>query len=169
MCLAAAATETQRLSCLYNDFLFSKMLVDAGIDVRFKSYAYRWDHSYAEQMHSKYMVVDGKELFTGSWNHSMNSEQATFENELHVFGAQYAPLVSQFAQNFDAIWDVHRSDLAALRTRITTDATIPLVFAPMALTYQEFGDLRALIRANCTGVDSDDFRNSPGAHRTCAR
>jgi phosphatidylserine/phosphatidylglycerophosphate/cardiolipin synthase-like enzyme len=168
-CLAAATTDTQRTNCLYNDFLFSKMLVDAGIDLRFKSYAYRWDFTYAEQMHSKYMVVDGKELFTGSWNHSMNSEQATFENGLHLFGAAYGGVVSQFAQNFNTIWDTNRSKLAPLRTTISTSSTIPLIYPSMALTYQEYTDLKTLIRANCTVADSDEYRNNAGAHRTCPR
>jgi phosphatidylserine/phosphatidylglycerophosphate/cardiolipin synthase-like enzyme len=168
-CLAAAVTETQRLNCLYNDFLFSKMLVDAGIDLRFKSYAYRWDYTYAEQMHSKYMVVDGKELFTGSWNHSMNSEQATFENGLHLFGSAYSGVVSQFAQNFNTIWDTNRSALAPLRTTISTSATIPLIYPSMALTYKEYTDLKTLIRANCALADSDEYRSNAGAHRTCPR
>jgi phosphatidylserine/phosphatidylglycerophosphate/cardiolipin synthase-like enzyme len=137
--------------------------------VRFKSYAYRWDHSYAAQMHSKYMIVDGKEVLTGSFNASMNSEQATFESGLHVFGTAFAPLVSKFEQNFTAMWDVNRAALAGLRTKITNDATFPIVFPSMALTYQEFGDLRALIRANCATVDSTEFRDNPAAHRSCTR
>jgi phosphatidylserine/phosphatidylglycerophosphate/cardiolipin synthase-like enzyme len=168
-CLAAATTETQRLNCLYNDYLFSKMLVDAGITVRFKSYAYRWDFTYAMQMHSKYLVVDGKELLTGSFNASMNSEQATFESGLHVFGAPYAPLIAKYEQNFTTIWDTGRSLLAGLRTQIMNDATIPIVFPSMALTYQEFGDLRALIRSACPAVDSTDFRDNAAAHRTCTK
>jgi phosphatidylserine/phosphatidylglycerophosphate/cardiolipin synthase-like enzyme len=168
-CLAAATTDAQRRTCLYNNYLFSKMLVDAGITVRFKSYAYRWDHSYAAQMHSKYMVVDGKELFTGSWNHSMNSEQATFENSLHLFGAKHASTVGAFTQNFDTIWNTGAGKLSALRSKIMADSTIPIVFESMALTYQEFGDLRALIRAQCPLVDSDEFRTNASAHRTCTK
>jgi len=168
-CLAAATTELQRLNCLYNDFLFSKMLVDAGITVRFKSYAYRWDYTYAFQMHSKYMIVDGKEVLTGSFNASMNSEQATFESGLHVFGTQFAGLVAKYEQNFTSMWDTGRSELAGLRAKIMNDATFPIVFPSMALTYQEFGDLRALIRTNCSTVDSDEFRNNAAAHRICMR
>jgi phosphatidylserine/phosphatidylglycerophosphate/cardiolipin synthase-like enzyme len=168
-CLAAATTDTQRIDCQYNDFLFSKTLVDAGIDVRFKTCAYRWDYTYAEQMHSKYLLVDGNELLTGSWNDSMNSEQGTFENELHVFGDTYAPLLGQYTQNFDKIWDTNRTSLDPLRTTISTSSTIPLVFPSMALTYQEFGDLRTLIRTNCTAADSTEFRDNPGSHKTCAR
>ncbi len=168
-CLVSATTELQDLDCRYNDFLFSKMLVDAGITVRFKSYAYRWNASYASQMHSKYMVVDGKELLTGSFNASMNSEQDTFESGLHVFGAAFAPFVSKYDQNFATIWDTGRGQLAGLRAQIASASTFPLVFPSMALTYQEFGDLRALIRANCSAADSPDFRTNSGAHRTCTR
>ncbi|NVB81328.1 MAG: hypothetical protein HOV81_23230 [Kofleriaceae bacterium] len=168
-CLGGATTSTAERNCRYNDYLFSKLLVEAGIDVRFKSYAYRWDHSYADQMHSKYMVVDGKELITGSFNHSMNSEQATFESAMHVWGASYAAFVGKYTANFDKIWDTNRDALAGLRTKIGNDAVIPLVFEPMALTYQELGDLRALIRTNCTAADSAEFRASPAAHRFCNR
>jgi phosphatidylserine/phosphatidylglycerophosphate/cardiolipin synthase-like enzyme len=168
-CLAGATTDTQRTNCLYNDFLFSKMLVDAGIDLRFKSYAYRWDFTYAEQMHSKYMVVDGKEVLTGSWNHSMNSEQATFENGLRLYGAAYAGVISQYASNFDTIWDTNRSKLAPLRSTISTSSSIPLIYPSMALTYDEYTDLKTLIRANCTVADSDEYRSNAGAHRTCPR
>jgi len=168
-CIAAATTETQRLNCLYNDFLFSKMLVDAGITLRLKSYAYRWDYTYAFQMHSKYMVVDGKEVLTGSFNASMNSEQATFESGLHIFGTQFSALISKYEQNFTSIWDTGRTELAGLRTKIMNDATIPIVFPSMALTYQEFGDLRALIRTSCPAVDSAEFRDNAAAHRTCTK
>ena len=168
-CLATATTELQRFKCMHNSFLFSKALVDAGIPVRFKSYAYRWDHSYAAQMHSKYMVVDGAEVLTGSFNASMNSEQATFESGLRVYGPAYAPLVAQFEQNFAAMWDADRDLLEPLRAKIESDSTIPIVFPAMALTYDEFGDLRALIRASCPAVDSDAFRTNAAGHRTCTK
>jgi phosphatidylserine/phosphatidylglycerophosphate/cardiolipin synthase-like enzyme len=170
-CLAAATTATQTRDCEYNNYLFSKMVADAGIDVRFKSYAYRWDATYAIQQHSKYMVVDGKELITGSYNLSMNSEHDTFENAIHVTGAQYAPLVAEFEHNFATIFDTGRAEdlLAALRTKVTNDAVIPMVFDPMALTWSELDQLRTLIRQNCSAADSTDFRDNPPAHRTCTR
>lgn len=170
-CQARATTPGQQRDCLANDFLFARALVDAGIDVRFKSFAYRWDASYAAQMHSKYMVVDGKELISGSYNLSMNSEQATFENALHVTGPQFTGLLGKFEANFAKIWDTARADnkLAQLRQTIATSPTIPLVFEPMALTYSEFEALRAHIRANCTLADSADYRANATAHRTCPR
>jgi phosphatidylserine/phosphatidylglycerophosphate/cardiolipin synthase-like enzyme len=170
-CLAAATTDNAKRDCLASDFLFSKTLVDAGIDVRFKSFAYRWDHSYAAQMHSKYMVIDGSELISGSYNLSMNAEQATFENALHLIGEPHREVLDAFDQNFDMIWETARAAdlLASLRTKIASDPIIPLVFPSMALTWQEFDELRTLIRANCTQVDSPEFRSNPAAHKTCPR
>ena len=170
-CQARATTPGAQRDCLANDFLFSRALVNANIDVRFKSFAYRWNASYAAQMHSKYMIVDGKQLISGSYNLSMNAEQATFENALHVTGPQFASLVGKFEANFATIWDTARAEnkLATLRSTVATAATIPLVFDPMALTYAEFEALRAHIRANCTVVDSAEYRSNATAHRTCPR
>jgi phosphatidylserine/phosphatidylglycerophosphate/cardiolipin synthase-like enzyme len=168
-CLAGATTDTQKRDCMYNDFLFGKTVVDAGIDTRFKAYSYRWDHTYAAQQHSKYMVIDGKEVFSGSFNLSMNSENGTFENALHVTG--YPALVAGFEANFASIWETGRADdlLGKLKTQVTTNASIPLIFPSMALTWSEYDALKKLIRANCTQADSTEFRANPAAHRTCAR
>lgn len=171
-CLATAGTDPHAIfDCKARDFLFSKALIDAGIDVRFKSFAYRWDASYAVQMHSKYTIIDGKELYTGSYNLSMNSEHDTFENVVHLKGTAYAGLIAKYEQNFSTMRELGRSDgaLAALRQQIQTASSIPLVFPPLSLTWQEFGDLRTLIRANCPAADSTDYRENPGAHRTCPR
>ncbi|MDQ3297708.1 MAG: phospholipase D-like domain-containing protein [Myxococcota bacterium] len=170
-CIASATTPAAVRDCSYNNFLFSKALVDAGIDVRFKSYAYRWDHSYAPQMHSKYVIIDSKELLSGSYNLSMNAEHATFENALHASGPQFEPLLAAFEQNFTTMWNTSRAgtELAALREQIATASSIPLVFPSIALTYAEFDSLRALIRQHCPLADSTEYRSAPAAHRFCPR
>jgi len=170
-CQAAATTPAALRDCSYNDFLFSKALVDAGIDVRFKVYSYRWDASFAAQMHSKYIVVDGNELLSGSYNLSMNSEHDTFENALHLTGPQFKPLIAQFEANFGGMFETRRAGttLADLRNQISTSATIPLAWDPVALTWAEFDGLRTLIRSNCTLADSQEFRDNPAAHKTCPR
>ncbi len=171
LCRQNATTPARQWNCESKDFLFGKLVGDAGIDVRYKTYAYRWDYSYALQMHHKVMIVDGSELFTGSYNLSMNAEQATFENLIHLRGASYAPVVAAFEREFDRLWGTGRNPdlLPGLRSRIATAATIPLVFDSMALTWQEVTDLRTLTRANCIAVDSAAFRDDPAGHRTCAR
>jgi phosphatidylserine/phosphatidylglycerophosphate/cardiolipin synthase-like enzyme len=171
-CLSTAGTDERKIfDCKSRDFLFAKALVDAGIDVRFKSFSYRWDASYAVQMHSKYIIIDGAELYTGSYNLSMNSEQSTFENVVHLQGNDYAALISKYEQNFVMMRELGRSTgaLATLRNTIQTASSIPLVFPPLSLTWQEYGDLRTLIRANCPLVDSTDYRTNPAAHKFCPR
>ena len=74
--------------CLDNDFLFGYQVGDAGIDVRYKYYAYRWDYTYAPQMHHKFMAVDGTTLYSGSYNLSDNAEHDTFENMMVLEGAR---------------------------------------------------------------------------------
>ncbi len=168
-CEASATTPTAVRNCSEKDFLWSKSLVDAGIEVRFKSFAYRWDHSYAAQMHSKYMVIDGNQLISGSYNLSMNSEHSTFENALHLTGPQFKPLIQKFEDNFSDILVTGDGLLDALRTKISTAPTFPIVFDSMALSWSEFDQLRVLIRQNCPAIDSPEFRSNPSAHRTCTR
>jgi phosphatidylserine/phosphatidylglycerophosphate/cardiolipin synthase-like enzyme len=170
-CRESATTPSQRWNCESHDFLFGKLLGDAGITVRYKTYAYRWDYNYAVQMHHKFLVIDGTDLFTGSYNLSMNAEQATFENLVHLRGATYAPVVAAFEREFDRLWNTGRNPdhLPGLRSTIATATSIPLVFGSMALSWQEVTDLRTLVRANCTVVDSTEYRENPNAHRTCPR
>lgn len=170
-CLAEATTDSQRFDCENKEFLWSRTVLLSGIDVRFKSYAFRWDHSYAVQMHDKYMVIDGEKLFSGSFNLSMNSEHDTFENCVVMEGAEFADVISAYEANFAAIWETGRADdlLTGLQGEIATADTIPIVFDSMALTWQEFTDLRALITENCTQVNSDEFRKNAAAHKVCPR
>ena len=170
-CLAGADTDSERFDCENKEFLWSRTVLLSGIDVRFKSYAFRWDHSYAVQMHDKYMVIDGQRLFSGSYNLSMNSEHDTFENCVVMDGAEFADIISAYEANFAAIWETGRADdlLSDLRETISTASTIPIVFDSMALTWQEFTDLRSLIMENCTQVNSDEFRRNAAAHKVCPR
>jgi phosphatidylserine/phosphatidylglycerophosphate/cardiolipin synthase-like enzyme len=170
-CRANATTPARLWNCESKDFLFGKQIGDAGIVVRYKTYAYRWDYNYAVQMHHKFLLIDGQELFTGSYNLSMNAEQATFENLVHLRGATYAPVVAAFEREFERLWNTGRNPdrLPGLRSTIGSATTIPLVFDSMALSWQEVTDLRTLVRANCTVVDSTEYRENPAAHRTCPR
>jgi len=101
----------------------------------------------------------------------MNSEQATFENALHVTGAAYAPLIARYEENFATMFDTGRvtHQLDQLQQEVKTATTIPLVFDSMALTWSELDQLRRLIRENCADADSQAFRDNPLAHKTCTR
>jgi phosphatidylserine/phosphatidylglycerophosphate/cardiolipin synthase-like enzyme len=170
-CIANAPTEAKKRECTDKGFLFGYQVGESGIEVRYKYYAYRWDHGYAPQMHHKYMVVDGKRLFSGSYNLSDNAEHDTFENMTLWEGEQYAALVSSYEANFESIWKTGRDDnkLAALTDKVEHAPTIPLVFDPMALTWSEITTLKSKIRSNCAAADSQAYRENPGAHMSCPR
>ena len=171
-CLAAAGTsESKKRSCLDKGFLFGLEVGKAGADVRYKYYAYRWDVTYAKQMHHKYMVVDGTDLYTGSYNLSDNAEHNTFENMFVFKGATYAALAAAYEQNFSTIRETGRAEgkLADLIETVENESTIPIVFEPMALTWQEITDLKAKIRSECPAVDSTEYRSNAAAHQTCTK
>jgi len=171
-CIVAAGTSAAQLrNCMDRGFLYGYSLDQAGIDVRYKYYSYRWHYTYAVQMHHKYMIIDGEELWTGSYNLSDNAEHNTFENMVVLSGQTYAGVVASYEANFEALWQTqrNRSTYADLLSEVATAPTIPLVFTPMALTWGEVTDLKAAIRDNCGAINSEAFRTRPEAHRWCER
>jgi phosphatidylserine/phosphatidylglycerophosphate/cardiolipin synthase-like enzyme len=169
-CLAAATgSEARTRACMDRDFLYSYAVSEAGIALRFKTFAYRWDHSYAEQMHHKYLVVDGRTLVSGSYNLSDNAEHATMENIVVWEGDQHAPLIEAFEANFEAMWvtGIAEERHETLLADIADGDGFPLVFAPMALDWTAFTALRRTIRDACPLVDDPEFRSEPAAHRRC--
>jgi phosphatidylserine/phosphatidylglycerophosphate/cardiolipin synthase-like enzyme len=171
-CIAGAGSSASKLrDCYDRGFLFGYAVGRGAIQVRYKYYAYRWDASYAEQMHHKYLIVDGETLYTGSYNLSDNAEHNTFENLLVFSGAAYAGLVARYEDNFERIWDTGRVEgrLAALRAQLAGTGPVPLVFAPMALTWDEVGALKRDLLLACPAANSEPYRTEPTTHRTCPR
>jgi phosphatidylserine/phosphatidylglycerophosphate/cardiolipin synthase-like enzyme len=172
-CLAAAGANASKIrDCNDSGFLFGLAIGTAGIDVRYKYYSYRWSASNAIQMHHKYLIIDGDELWTGSYNLSDNAEHNTFENMLHFAGADAQALVDQYESNFASMWETGRAEglLESLTQTISTASTanVPLVFTPMALDWQQVTDLKDLLRDECPQINSPDFRAHPEAHPFCS-
>jgi phosphatidylserine/phosphatidylglycerophosphate/cardiolipin synthase-like enzyme len=172
-CLVKAGTsQAKQEDCKDKGFLFSyQVSEEAGIDLRYKYYAYRWDYSYAVQMHHKYLVIDGKTLIAGSYNLSDNAEHKTFENMVVLRAPEFAGLIAKYEANFNTMWstDADGSQLADLQQKITTSSSIPLVFDPLALTWQQVNNLKSLIVANCPQVNSTEYRDDPASHKYCPR
>ena len=172
-CMAAAIDAGDIADCVEIGQHFGRALFEAGVPLKFKYYSYRWDYTYADQMHHKYLVIDDDTVATGSYNFSANAEFATVENVAIYTAERYPALVSQFVGNFDSMWATGDSEglYDSLLNDIDngTDATFPIVFAPMALEYAQVESLKDAISANCPDINSDDFRENPGAHRTCSR
>lgn len=163
----AFPNEAKVRKCNDKGFLFGYQIGEKGIDVKYKHYAYRWDHSYAPQMHHKYMVVDGETLFSGSYNLSDNAEHETFENLVVFKGAANAALVKSFEDNFESIWRTGEGALPRLTAQIDRDPRFPIVFDAMALGWSEVTALKQKIRDRCPAVDSEAFRTNAAGHRTC--
>ena len=171
-CLDGATTDTQKADCLDRGFLFGYQLDHAGIPVRFKTYAYRWDYHYAMQMHDKYFVIDGQTLVTGSYNLSDNAEHNVMENELVFDGNTYPALLSAYTANFDKLWNRERDTGAytQLMDQIENGSgAVPLVFKSMSLTWGQVDQLKRAIRAACPAVNSTDYRAHPNDHQVCPR
>ena len=91
------------------------------------------DRGYDVVLVEKRSVPGGK---VSAWR---DADGDWVESGLHVFGTPYAPLVSQFEQNFTAMWDLDRNLLAPLRAKsrfrelMTSAGVSPPVPAPSAV------------------------------------
>lgn len=167
-CLAAASTPAKERACLDKDYYYGRDVELAGAQVHYKFYAYRWDASYAAQMHNKIFIVDDA-LYTGSYNLSDNAEHNTFENLFRLRGPEFKDLVDTYEQNFDKLWVQGEGLLPGLTAKIDQDATIPLVFPAMSLTWTEVKDLKALVSKECPASNSAAYRENPAAHQVCVK
>ena len=52
-------------------------------------------------MHNKFMIIDGKLLFTGSYNWSGSAETSNYENALFLTGAT---TIQKYQTEFDRLW-----------------------------------------------------------------
>jgi len=170
-CLVEAGdSDAQREDCIDRGFLFGYQMHAAGIATRFKYYAYRWDYTYADQMHHKYMVVDENILITGSYNLSSNAEHNTMENDIIVQGETYRDVIDAYIDNFDALWVTGEEDGlydALMDEVVGATSDFPIVFESMALTWDQVTELKRAIRDACPQINSDDYRRNAGRHRYC--
>jgi len=173
VCLVEAGdSEARRSDCMDKGFLYGYALHKAGIDVRFKYYAYRWNYRYAPQMHHKYLIVDGKTLASGSYNLSDNAEHNTLENMVFYRADSFGPLVRAFEGNFENMWVT--GEFAGLYGDLVEqiesgEGAFPIVFDSMALDWDQITALKTLIRDACPEINSWQFREYPDRHRTCER
>ena len=168
----AGDSEARRSDCTDKGFLYGYALHKAGIDVRFKYYAYRWNYRYAPQMHHKYLIVDGKTLASGSYNLSDNAEHNTLENMVFYGSESFGPLIRAFEGNFENMWTTGEFGglYDGLMDEINNgEGAFPIVFDPMALDWDKITALKALIREACPEINSWQFREYPDRHRTCER
>jgi phosphatidylserine/phosphatidylglycerophosphate/cardiolipin synthase-like enzyme len=126
-----------------------------GGSIYYKCNTYRWHYMYAEQLHDKYIVLDGTTLYSGSMNLSDNAEDNTFENVFMFTGEPYAGLIAAYHDNFQNVVRAYgRADnlkaLEDLRNSITTGSYVPLTWSQaLSIDLATFTDLKNLIRQQC--------------------
>jgi len=171
-CLDAADDADDVRKCDESGYYFGYTLHEAGIDVRYKYYAYRWDYTYALQMHHKYIIVDDSIVASGSYNFSNNAEHNTMENVAIYDRVTYPNLVASFQENFTSIWPTGRSEghYEDLWDTIENGSDdFPIVFDSMALDWEEITALKELIRTHCPDINSEEYREDPASHWYCER
>jgi len=165
---AAGSSESRKAQCYERGFLYGYELYnEAAINVRYKHYAYRWNYSYAPQMHHKYMVFDEGTLITGSYNLSDTAEHDTFENMIIFGGTAHRSTVNRYVRRFEDMWNTtDDSDYEEL-LGTTEDDAFRIVFAPHSLDWPQINDLKRAMRSACRAIDSEEFRRNPTAHFWC--
>lgn len=122
-------------------------LEKAGVPVRYHVYSVKMFFPFAQLMHHKMMLVDGRVLLSGSYNWSRTAEWNNHEN---VQVLRSSALLKAFAAEFERLWTLRRKDypgfLAKVRARGPKDPNyrryLPVHFPPMALTGKEMAALR---------------------------
>ncbi len=116
-----------------------------AIELRVKFYDLRPWNYLLRQMHNKYMIVDGKMIYTGSFNWSPSSEFTYIENELLISGLQYPQVLQSYLSNFSMLWDMNRQMYAPLLAQLNEKQTVSCAIEPMSLTVSE---IYALLKLN---------------------
>jgi phosphatidylserine/phosphatidylglycerophosphate/cardiolipin synthase-like enzyme len=172
-CLESASAGDEQDQCEYLGAHYGFALQRAGIPVRYKFGSYRWDYRYAIQMHHKYLIIDESTVASGSYNISPNAEFETMENLVVYSAARYPELTQAFTENFETIWETGRAEelYAGLLEEIVdgTQSSFPIVFEPMALSWDEVQKLKSTIAEHCPEIDSWEFRSYPPGHLSCDR
>jgi hypothetical protein len=170
-CLTAAGADaTAQRACTENDFLYGRMIGQAGIPVRYKSYATagtRPTRADAQQVHDRRRrrAVHGQLQPVDERRARHVRERAAPERRRPTPGRHRTSTRPTSARcgTYNASNGTARRRCARRSRR---RQTIPLVFTPMALTWQAAQrPASTLIRANCTQADSTDFRTNPAAHK----
>ena len=112
-----------------------------NVEVRIKYFHVKKDAYLTKQMHSKYMIVDGNTLLTGSFNWSYSAEYNHLENLLIIQDFAYPEAMDEFQGDFGYLWNLGRDNYDAtvkrFETAVSNKQKTACGFAPMTLTYLE--------------------------------
>lgn len=119
-------------------------------EVRVKYYNLKYSEYISKQMHSKYILIDGTHLLSGSFNWSVSSEREHIENLVELSGPKHTEVLEQYSADFARLWDMGRANYETLLNTVTsapTDSGIKCGFDPMTLEYTEIDALLAAFKS----------------------
>lgn len=112
-----------------------------NVDVRIKFFNLNTEAYLSKQMHSKYILVDGQKLLTGSFNWSYSAEYNHIENLIRLEGSMYQEVLNQFSADFATLWSAERDRYTSLLNQIETAVShshdMNCDFEPMTLEFHE--------------------------------
>ncbi len=145
-----------------------RKLVTNGADVKVKFYNLAYDRStpsgrptYLDyQMHSKYLIADGKKVFTGSFNWSNSGEYNHLENLVEINTENFPNIQSRYLDNFKKIQTLNSEKYSSLeamiQARIGSNSTVGCKFPePMTLSVQQIDGLLELGRSRGVTLKDD--------------
>ncbi len=132
--------------CSKSGVHFSRLAAAHDINVIIKFYAIRWFFPKAPQMHSKYMIIDNKTVYTGSYNWSYNAEFNTFEN---IAILKNKKMVKKYLTNFNKLKSLNHSRYTNFKQKLKQLKKLPLFFTPMSLTIDEIDQLMTIYWEHC--------------------
>lgn len=133
--------------CYQAGFHFGRLLSENGVQVLFKYYMTSWNFIFAPQMHHKYMIVDGKTLYAGSYNWSKNAEFKTIEN-IAIIKDKKA--LKAYEDNYNYLKSYGQGELDPLMDSWKKEQNeLTLLFKPMTLNVAEIDQLRAVACEKC--------------------
>ncbi len=109
-----------------------------NMELRLKFFNLNLAENIGQQMHNKYVIIDGRWVLTGSFNWSNSSEWQHLENIVVIDGNAHTDALQKFRNNFYRIWNMNRSK-ASLILQETKSCSIK----PTSLTFQEIDGLRS--------------------------
>ena len=116
-----------------------------NIELRIKTFNFKPAEYLTHQMHNKFMLVDGRSIFTGSFNWSKSAEANHIENLIELNGKSAQEVMPRFQAEFDSIWGLGRDKLPTLEARVqrakSRGENLSCRFAPVTLSAEEYRGL----------------------------